>query len=206
MPETPEQRKANYVGGRPKDESTLSNKPSQIRNRLRRTMARPEGRRDDGRLKRDVEALYQKPMEDWDFEELARGRPRDRRGKFAGPMPIWCTPLVQQEAKKRLFDATFGDLASHAQDAIKAIAALITSNEVDDKGRPIVDARTRLAASQFVLENIIGKPKAIVEVQATDFTRQAIAAAIVLDDGMPEDHFVLDGTVVVEEEVENDNG
>jgi hypothetical protein len=84
--------------------------------------------------------------------------------------------------------------------AIKTVAKLMTSEEVDEKGKPIVDARTQLAASVFVIEHIIGKPTAIVELTADDFTRQAIAAAIVLDDGKPEDHFVVNGEVVEEDE------
>lgn len=200
---TPAAKKANYVGGRPKDESKLSTKPAQVRIRLRRAAKNNLLR--DGRIARDMEMLYQKPIDEWDLEELAHGRPRSKDGSFRGKTPSWCTSAVQQEAKKRLLNTAFGTLAGHIDIAVKAIADLINSTEVDDNGKPIVDARTKLAASIFVIENIIGKPKAVVEVQANEFTKQAIAAAIVLDDGMPEDHFILDGEVVEDEDGEEED-
>jgi hypothetical protein len=150
--------------------------------------------------------LYHKPISEWDMEELARGRPRNAQGSFIGRAPTWITPAIQKEAKRRLLDETFGNLAGHVDTAIKAIVQLIESEELDDKGRPIVDARTKLAAAMFVVENIIGKPKAIVEMQADDFTRQAIAAAIILDDGQEQDHFVLEGEFTEDEEGDEDDG
>lgn len=196
-PQTPAAKKANYVGSRPKDESKLSTKPSQVRVRLRRA-AKGNAKR-DGRMERDIEMLYQKPIEDWDNEELARGRPRNKNGGFTGRVPTWITPTIQKEAKKRLLDETFGAMSMHVHSAIRTVVKLMTSEETDEKGKPIVDARTQLAAAMFLIENIVGKPKAIMEVQAEDFTRQALAGAIVLDDGLPEDHFVVVEGSVVEE-------
>jgi hypothetical protein len=201
-PRTRAARKANYVGARPKDESKLSQDPKQIRVRLRRA-AKGNAKR-DGRMERDIQMLYHKPIEDWDIEELARGRPRNAAGNFGGRPPAWITPTIQKEAKRRLLEETFGTLAGHAHTAIKTIVKLMTSTEVDEKGKPIVDARTQLAAAQFVIENIVGKPKAVMELQAEDFTRQALAGAIVLDDGDPQDHLVIEGDIVEEEPEEEE--
>lgn len=185
-----------YVGGRPKDESKLSRDPKQIRNRLRRA-----GRT----LERDMEMLYNKPMDEWDLEELARGRPRNKSGNFMGRVPGWCTPAIQREAKRRLMDVTYGSLAKYAQHAVKVIYDLMMSEEVDEKGRPLVDARTRLACAQFIVENIVGKPKAVIEVEAADMTRQLLASAIVLDDGKPQGHLqILEGEVVEDDDAGND--
>lgn len=156
-------------------------------------------------MARDIEMLYRKPIEDWDIEELSRGRPRNSEGNFRGRVPTWITPAIQQEAKKRLLDEALGSLAGHIGKAVKAIGELIESDEVDDNGKPIVDARTKFAASQFVIEHFIGKPKAIVEVQADDFTKGAIAAAIVLDDGQDQSHLVLEGDFEVLEGDEDDD-
>lgn len=190
-PRTPGAKKANYVGGRPKDESKLSTNPKQIRVRLRRA-AKGDKKR-DGRMARDIEMLYQKPIEEWDLEELARGRPRNEHGNFRGRVPTWITPAIQKEAKRRLLDETIGQMAGHIGKAVKAIGELIESDEVDENGKPIVDARTKFAASAFVVEHFVGKPKAIVEVTADEETRAAFAAAIVLDDGTDDSHLVLDG-------------
>jgi hypothetical protein len=160
----------------------------------------------DDRIKRDLEILYKKPIDDWDLEELARGRPRSADGKFTGGAPKWITPLIQAEAKRRLLDNTFGQLAGYIGTAVKVVADLMESDEIDEKGRPIVDARTKLAAAQFVLEHFIGKPRLIVEAEVNDITRSAIASAIVLDDGEGQDHFVLEGDIVEDEEEELQNG
>lgn len=199
MAKTPAQ-KANYVGGRPKDESKLSQDPAQIRVRLRRA-AKGDKKR-DGRMKRDMEMLYRKPIEEWDLEELARGRPRAKDGTFKGRPPSWINPQVQAEAKRRLLEETFGKMAGHIDLAVRTIKDLMTSEEVDENGKPIVDARTKLAAATFTIEHILGKPKAVIEVGADDFTKAVIAQAIVLDDGLPQGHLELEGADVIDAEFE----
>jgi hypothetical protein len=185
-----------YVGGRPKDETKLSTDPAQVRIRLRR--AARKGPILTDQMRRDMEVLYQKPIEEWDLEELARGRPRNAKGDFQGSPPRWITPIVVREAKRRLMEHTFGNLAGYVDKAIKTLVDLMESEEVDEKGRPIVDARTRMAAAVFILENVLGKPKAIVEVEASDKTRQVLAAAIMLDDGKPQDF--IEGEVIPDDD------
>lgn len=173
----------------------LSEDPVQIRVRLRR-------RGTD--MDRDTMMLYKKPIEEWDLEELARGKPRNKNGNFAGRAPKWISPMIIQEAKRRLHDNVFGDLAGYAPLALKVLKTLMTSDEVDVNGRPIVDAKTKLAAAQFTLEHILGKPKALIELNdPADTQRRALAAAIMLDDGRPQGHLtnILEGEF---EEVEDE--
>jgi len=195
---------AQYPGGRPKDISKLSVEPRQVRNRLRRAGATMD------RITEDMEILYRKPLSDWDDEELARGRPRNGKGQFNGPVPRWVTPVIQQEAKRRLVEQTFGKMSAHIDSAIKVVVNLMLSTEVDDKGKPIVDAATQLKAAMWILENVMGKPKALVELSTPeDITRQAIASAIVLDDGKPQGHLTtIEGELVddEEEDFDDDNG
>jgi hypothetical protein len=183
---------------RAKDEDRLSKDPRQIRNRLRRR---------EGKLGRDLELYVKhggmKPLDEWDLEELSRGRPRDRNGQWGGRGPGWVTPAVVKEAKRRLLDHAFGSLAGHADLAIKTIADLLKSKAVDDNGKPIVDSRTRLEAAKFVIEHIIGKPKATVEIGADDAVRQALARALVLDDG-EDAHPVINGQFTEDEEDDDD--
>lgn len=175
------------VQGRPNDDSKLSMKPSQIRNRMRRKHAKFSQE-----LDLYVDKVYQKPLDEWDVEELAHGRPRDKSGGFRGKTPVWITAAVQQEAKRRLLDHTFGSMAAYVDSAIDTVHTLMTSDEIDDNGKPIVDARVKLAAATFIIEHVVGKPKAVVEV-GEDTTRQALALAIVLDDGMPQGHLTIEG-------------
>jgi hypothetical protein len=183
-------------GSRPNDRESLSKNPAQIRRRMRRG---------GDKLSKDVEiyakVAWNKPLEDWDFEELARGRPRDKNGGFAGRTPEWIRQTVAKESKKRLIDKTYGLLATHVDTAVQVMGNLLISEEVDDKGRPLVDAKTKYAAAAFIIEHFIGKPNALVTVDVEgDEVKQALAAAIVLDDGKPQD--VLEGEW---EEVDDDD-
>jgi len=142
-----------------------------------------------------------KPVEEWDLEELAHGKPRNKSGKFGGRAPGWITPEVIREARKRLVDHTNGLLGANVAFAVRTMIKLIKSEEVDDKGRPIVSARDKIDACKFIIEHVKGKATALVEIDATDRTRQALAAAIVLDDGLPQDEpVILEGEIVEDEE------
>jgi hypothetical protein len=199
-----------YIGARPKDESKLSQKPSQIRNRLRRAGKRAAKTGDRKILDYEL-ALYQevtgfKPVEEWDLEELAHGKPRNAGGGFGGRVPAWITPDVTREAKRRLYTHAFGKLGTHADLAIQTIKNLLVDEQVDDKGKPLVDARTKLDAAKFIVEHILGKPKEVVEINATDNARQVLASAIVLDDGRQDSHLVLEGESWEQEEEDDQLG
>jgi hypothetical protein len=130
-------------------------------------------------------ANHRKPLEEWDTEELARGRPRDQNGKFTGAPPKWITPALVTEAKRRLQVRAFGDLAVCVNDAIKAVHRIIVSTAVDDTGHPIVSAGDKLRAAQFVIEMVLGKAKQRVDLEAGDTLRAMLAGALVMPDGRP---------------------
>lgn len=189
--------------GRPADESTLSRKPSQTRRRLRRAKKHADKTGDDSRLRTEI-AIYEeatdgvyKPVEEWDLEELAHGRPRDKKGNLLnGPTPSWITADITREAKKRLYTQVLGKVGAQVDKAIRVVIKLMESDEVDEKGRPIVDARTQLDAAKWIVEHVVGKPTAQIEVSATDEVRAMFAKAIVLDDGRVDSHLVVEGEVV----------
>ena len=194
-----------YVPFQEKDPEDLINTPKQIRNRLRRYSrlnAKNPSKKLQDKIHAEMAKLYNKPIEEWDAAELAFGRPRDENGEFKGRAPMWVTAQVQQEAKRRLMSHTFSNVAGEIDSAIGVIHNIMTDTSVDDKGRPVVDAKTKLTAATFIIEHILGKPKAVVEGLGDSFTKAAIAAAIVLDDGQPQDHLILEGTVVEDDEEE----
>jgi hypothetical protein len=184
----------------PKRREDLSQKPSQIRNRLRRSQ---------GRVQKDVDLYFEvrggRPIEEWDLEELSRGRPRAKDGTFKGRTPAWITPTVVKEAKRRLLDHTIGQMAGHVDLAVNTIKKLLTDNSLDDNGRPMVDARTKLAAAQYVIDHIAGKPKIIAEIDASDTVRQFLASALVVDDDGTPAHPVIDGQFYEEESTDDDD-
>lgn len=132
--------------------------PKQIRARARRKMARKEVMSEQ-----EMEYLYQKPIEDWDMEELARGRPRNSKGTFTGPRPKWINAQVHEQAMEKYTAAVKTDMRATTVDALGAIRWIIQNEEVDEKGKPIVPPSTKLEASKFLLEHIVGKPTQRIE-------------------------------------------
>jgi hypothetical protein len=177
----------------PRPTSSLSQKPEHIRKRLRRR---------EVPLKRDLEMLAntRKPINEWDTEELARGRPRDKDGTFRGVTPKWITPLIMDEAKRRLKVGALETLSSKVIDAIEVIHKLMMSDERDSDGKPIVDARTRLQAAQFIIEHTIGKARQPVDMNGSaDGYRQFLAGALKMVDTngqLVDAHPVIEGTAV----------
>jgi len=179
----------------------LSTRPAQIRIRARR--AAKAGSRD---AEMYVEHVYRKPLHEWDLEELARGRPRDVNGHFTGSAPSWITPLVMKEAKRRLLNETFAQMASHVSLAVKTVVKLLKDTTVDDKGRPIVDARTKLEAAKFLIEHIVGKPKMLIESGSDSEVKAFLADALVMsDDDLDAAHPVIDGQFYEDDEEEDDD-
>lgn len=198
-------RKANYTGPTFSDPEKVNHSERRTRDRLRHNIQQRGKPGVEAKITRDIGILYKKPIHEWDVEELARGRPRDAKGRFRGEPPPWLSPSIQIEAKRRLMADTFGDLVGMLEPAMKTILNLIESEEVDERGKPIVDSRTKLAAAQFIIENVLGKPKALIELSGEDTVKAAIASAIVMDDGESQDHFVLEGEYEETEEEDDDD-
>lgn len=184
-----------------KSKEFLSTKPSQIRNRLRRKKGNYE---EDLAMYAEHHPTF-KPLSEWDLEELARGKPRNKNGGWSGRAPAWITPAVMEEAKRRLVSKTYEGISLHIDTALKVIHQLMTSEEVDDRGKPIVDARTKLAAATFILEHTVGKPRAQIDLNdGAGQQRKAIAAAIIEDDGLPQGHLGdwVEGEIVDDDDAE----
>jgi len=132
--------------------------PKQIRARARRKSKRHEVMTDQ-----EIDYLYEKPVEEWDMEELARGRPRNSRGGFSGPKPKWVTAAVHERSMERYTAAVKTDMQATTVDALDAIRWIIQNEDVDEKGKPIVPPSTKLEASKFLIEHVVGKPTQRIE-------------------------------------------
>src|SRR4051794_20110709 len=73
-------------------EKSLS--PKQLRARARRLAEKGKSPANE------LELLY-KPIEQWDAEELAKGRPRAVDGTFKGRPPTWVTRELYEQAMSR---------------------------------------------------------------------------------------------------------
>lgn len=172
--------------GIPQDNPTKPSKPlsaegkvlteKQIRARIRRRMKRNEVASEE-----EMKYLYpHKPLEDWDLEELSRGRPRNRHGTFTGRKPAWVTPEMYEMAMNRYKQLVKDEMNSITTKALKYMADAITNEDVDDKGKPIVPASTKADLSKFLIEHVVGKPTQRVE-QDVSIKLQSILGTVMVN-------------------------
>jgi hypothetical protein len=161
----------------------LSKDPAQIRRRLRRAAGNPAKLDRDYKMLAEHPDTHHKPLEDWDYEELARGRPRSKDGRFGGGTPSWVTLKVQQEAKERLRTKAYGDLARYAGSAVKVLVNLMRDTDVEN--------RIRLDAAKYLLDQVIGKAKVFAQLEGKLDVQAFLAEALVMPDGSPA-HPVID--------------
>lgn len=131
--------------------------PKQIRARARRRSKRAETMSEA-----EFNALY-KPIEEWDLEELARGRPRNSRGGFSGPNQRFISREVHEKAMERFRSTVKTEMNRHTVNALDVFDYIIQNDERDEKGKPIIPAGTKLEAAKFLLEHVVGKPTQRVE-------------------------------------------
>lgn len=158
---------------KPVDASGRLLTPKQIRARARRKMKRTEMM-----TEQEWEIVCHKPIEEWDMEELARGRPRAKDGTFKGPKPSWITREVHERSMERFKAAIKSDMNATTVDAMTAIRGIINNDEVDDKGKPLVPASTKLDAAKFLLEHVVGKPKQHLEADVSVQLQAILAVAM----------------------------
>lgn len=185
-----ETRKGPPPGGK-------SARPRAVRRRLRN--AQEQGRTEEEILE-DIETLYKKPVDEWDWEELSRGMPKGPDGKFAGRRPTWITPAIQQEARRRMRILSEEQLMTHADAAIRTLNELMTDLETDEKGNPVVPASVKLQAAQYILNHTIGTPKARVEIETHSPLMEMMGAVLINPDGERSHHVVIEGEVVEPDE------
>lgn len=123
--------------------------------------------------------LY-KPIEEWDAEELARGRPRNANGNFQGRPPAYITRELHEKALERFKLIVREDMNVHSIAALKTVQMILEDEEVDDKGKPRVPASTKLDAAKFLIEHVVGKA---VQPTTSDISvkLQGILAAVMVN-------------------------
>lgn len=186
-----------YKNGR---EKSLT--PKQLRARARRQM------RKTGRAAPDtVEKLYGKPLEDWDPEELARGRVKDKNGKFSGRAPEWMTREMHEAAMERFKVLVKEEARVHTFDALEVVGNLLKDDTVDDKGRPNVPPGVKVDLFKFLYEHLLGKAKQPIQADI-NVKLQGILANVMVDaDGKASStHRAIDNIIdaeVVDEDEED---
>lgn len=111
----------------------------------------------------EKEIKFRKPLSEWDAEELARGRPRNRDGSFRGPKPAYVSGEIYEEAMDRFKSIVKTGMRVATVDAIQVVQGILNDDSTDNRGRPLVAASTKLQAAQFLIEHVVGKPTQRVE-------------------------------------------
>lgn len=142
-------RPPDKQGGRP----GKSMSPKQIRARARRKQKM---------LEKELDELY-KPVEEWDAEELARGRPRDRNGGWSGSTPAYVTRAFHEQIIKRFQVVVREEMNKHTIEALEVMRKVLTDETVDLRGKPLVSPATKLQAATYLLDHVVGKPTQRVE-------------------------------------------
>ncbi|MCE0764827.1 hypothetical protein LWC35_18220 [Pseudonocardia kujensis] len=154
-----------------------------------------------GDISAEIAMLY-KPLEKWDDEELARGRPRDKNGNFGGTRPSWLTPALQAERQRRLRQLMADELGTFAADALRTIHAVMTDDSRDDNGKPNVPASVRVDAGKYLVDQFMGKATATVDVNAGSQLGELLSGILVNPDGEPS-HQIIEGEVVEDDPMED---
>jgi len=147
--------------------------PKQMRDRIRRSKT--------GGNHPDQEILY-KPVEEWDKEELARGRPKGKNGQFYGRPPHWVTRELHEEAISRFRQLVRDGVNANTNIAVETLRDLMTNDEVDDDGKPKVPPSVKASIATYFIDHTLGKPKQRVE---TDISvkLQGLLASVVITPG-----------------------
>jgi len=149
----------------------------QVRKRARRKMARS-----NIMTPQEYGVLY-KPVEEWDMEELARGRPRNSRGTFTGPRPKWLSSAVHEAAMERFKVLVKSDMNRQTVNALQVFEEVMSDDRTDNRGRPLTSATTKLDAAKFLLEHVVGKPTQRLETDVS-VRLQSILGVVIANPGV----------------------
>lgn len=154
----------------------------QVRSRARRKLVK--GKRLDDET---FEAWAGKPIDEWDLEELARGRTRDSGGGFRGKPPAYMPRAVHERIAERFKMLVRDQMNQNAVQALGVISNLIMSDDTDEKGKPLVPASVKLDASKWLVEHVVGKP---VQPTQSDVSvkLQGILGAVMVQPTLNQDH------------------
>jgi hypothetical protein len=98
------------------------------------------------------------PLDDWDDDELIKGKRKDRDGKFRGRPPKLVPSNLHRELTRRRFSRAYDLLTDSLVDAAQMLRSIVND--------PETDAGDRIRAAEVIFDRILGRPK---EQVAIDF-------------------------------------
>ena len=114
-------------------------------------------------------------VEDMDWEELLRGRFRDKNGEWRGGTGAMVPRKYHEAVSREILLRADSMFRENFDIAMKAMVQLVTE--------PRTPARERFAAAQFLIERTVGKltDKSVVEVKVSKFQELVEGGALLID-------------------------
>lgn len=144
-------------------------------------------------------------IEDWDLEELARGRPKNKNGDFSGAAPKWITRELHERCMELFKERVRTDMKSLTVKALDVLEIVLDDDGLDDKGKPTTPTNVKVDVAKFLLEHLIGKPTQPIQADISLKLQGILGAALVQPADMGKyvassSHRVIDGVVEQEED------
>lgn len=179
----------------------VSYRPREARKRIRKANIESPNKVTPEMI-RDIEIIYNKPITEWDWEELSKGRVKGPDGKFApGASNKAIMPIVTEEAKRRMRDLTEYQVLALGNQAVEMLKKLMENNEYDDWGKPVVPPSVKLQAATYALNHIIGTAAKREETGGQDKLLELMGGVLVNPDGRAShDNEIIDGEIVEDED------
>lgn len=181
----------------------LSKSAKQVRARLRRRAEKLKGTPDALPTEAEVALLYRKPLEEWDEEELAMGRPRAVDGTFRGHSPRWVTREMQEEALRAFERMLISENNLTTLKSARLLGEMLDDLELDENGRPIVSPTVKSKIAMYMMDRTLGKPTAPVAVDM-NVHLEGILARVMIDDESGQLSSSHTAVTVIEAEEEDD--
>lgn len=143
--------RGRIIDNRDEDAEGLVMTSKRIRARARRKHKKGE------KLMQEVQDTLWKPVEEWDFEELAHGRPRAADGTFRGRKPAYITRELHEQAMENFKAMVRTNMNGSTVDALMVLTNILNNEETDNKGRPVVSATTKADVAKWMVEHVLGK-------------------------------------------------
>ena len=151
------------------------------------------------RMKQEAleEKALAKPIAEWDLEELAKGRPKNKNGNFQGRPPSFISRAMHEEISRQFVIRAKGELQSISVPALKVLLSVLENEDTTEDGKFVVPPSTKVDVAKFVIEQVIGKPtqkvEADISVRLQGILAQATgtAAADIIDVATIQQHTAL---------------
>lgn len=122
-------------------------------------------------------------IEDWDDDELRRGRRKDKNGRFTGRDPVVVPTNCYRELLRRQLRTAEVSLASNLNEAAVALAAIIKS--------PMAEDKDKINAAKILIDRVMGKAPERLQVSTdTPLFQVVLAGGIVPGAALEEDDII----------------